>query len=112
MSRFLSPLRDSVRGRLLCLVLAVIAPAIVLVGLLVAQAYRNERRSVGEHLLASARTFAALVDHQIGSCETLLRTLAVSPDIARRDWEALDRHARAVVTTPDTWVVLAEADGQ
>lgn len=112
MSSLLHFLRNSVRGRLALLVLAIVVPAGLLVALLVGQAYRNEQRSVAKHLSATARALATLVDQQISADEALLRALAVLPDFARRDFDAFDAHARQVLPQPDRWIVLSDADGR
>lgn len=105
-------LRNSVRGRLACLVLAVALPAAVLVLLLVVQAYRNERRSVTQHLLSTARALAALTDGQVAESESLLRGLAVAPALEVGDIAALERRIRNLDLGRDRWIVLADGKGQ
>jgi PAS domain S-box-containing protein len=105
-------LRNSVRGRLALLVLAITAPALVLVLLLTVQSYRNESAAVGRHLLANVRALAALVDDQIKTSEALLEGLAVSRALDAGDFEWFDARTRALVGDDDRWVVLADATGQ
>lgn len=111
MKRFAYFLRNSVRGRLVCLVLAVAVPALLLVGTLVAQAYRNERAAVTEHLLATSRVLSSLVDHEIGESEALLKGLATSRDLEARNFAAFDSRARTLMTG-DRWIVLTDVSGQ
>jgi PAS domain S-box-containing protein len=112
MKGLLHSLRRSVRGRLAFLVAAIAVPAILLVGLLVFQAYRNERQTVGQHLIATARAIASLVDRQIGQSEALLKGLAASRDLVRGDMAAFHEHATSVVRGTDQWIVLTDANGQ
>lgn len=111
MKRFVYFLRNSVRGRLACLALAVAVPALLLVVTLVVQAYRNGRAAVAEHLSSTARVLSSLVDHEIGQSEALLKGLATSRDLEARNFAAFDGRARAVVTG-DRWIVLTDAAGQ
>ena len=105
-------LRDSLRGRLAFLVMAITLPAVALVLLLTLQAYRQERARVGEHLVATVRALSALVDHEIGTSEALLTGLAASRDLDTGDFEAFDVRARATVDPNERWIVLADLDGQ
>lgn len=112
MSKLLQFFRSSVRGRLACLVLAITLPALVLVTLLVFQAYRNERESVAQHMLSTTRAVAALVDHQIGESESLLVGLASARELERGDIAGFEARVRSLQLGPDRWLVLADADGQ
>lgn len=105
-------LRSSVRGRLALLVVAITVPAVLLVALLVLQAYRNEREAVAQHALATARALSVLVDHQLRINEALLRGLAASPDLDIGNFASFDGHARAGLEGDDRWVVLADPSGQ
>ncbi len=105
-------LRSSVRGRLAFLVIAITVPALLLVGLLVFQSYRNERTSVALHLITTARALSVLVDHQIGTSEALLKGLATSPDLDEGDFASFDARARRALGGDDRWIVLADATGK
>ncbi|HEY1109262.1 MAG TPA: cache domain-containing protein, partial [Opitutaceae bacterium] len=104
--------RSSVRRRLVSLVLAIAIPAMLLVGLLVWQTYRNERASVGRQLMATVRAFATIVDHQLGEKEWLLRGLASTRWLVGGDVEAFDRNARILDLRTGAWLVLLDKDGQ
>jgi PAS domain-containing protein len=112
MKRLIHFLRNSVRGRLAFLVIAITAPAMLLVGLLVFQAYRNEQRAVGEHLIATARAISLVVDGQIGRSESLLKGLAASSDLARGDLVAFQQFAESAMNGRAGWVILADANGR
>lgn len=112
MSPLVQFLRSSVRGRLALLVIAITVPAVLLVALLVLEAYRNEREAVAQHALATARAVSVLVDHQLGMSEALLRGLAASPDLDTGNFASFDSHARAGLDGDERWVVLADPSGQ
>jgi PAS domain S-box-containing protein len=112
MKRISEFLLSSVRGRLLFLVLAITAPAVLLVGLMALQAYRNERQSAAQHLTATARAISSLVDQQVAYSEALLKGLATSRDLAAGDYAAFYARAQSVVEGPERWIVLADETGQ
>src|SRR5678815_3916422 len=96
-------LRSSVRGRLVLLVAAITVPAILLVALMVHQSYRNEQRAIGDHLIATARAIASVVDYQIGHSEAVLKELAASVDLAAGDYAAFYSRAKSQLDGPDRW---------
>jgi PAS domain S-box-containing protein len=112
MKRLSQFLLNSVRGRLAFLVLAITAPAVLLVALVAFQAYRNERDAAAQHLTATARAISSLVDQQIAYSEALLKGLAASRDLAARDYAAFHVRAQSVVQSPDRWILVADATGQ
>jgi PAS domain S-box-containing protein len=112
MGRTIHFLRSSVRGRLVLLVLAIALPASLLVTLLVLQGYRNERDAVGEHLLATARAIASVVDQQVGRTEAQLKELAAFRELEDRDFAAFRARAQALASGDERWVILSDASGQ
>lgn len=112
MTELLHFLRSSVRGRLACLVLAITLPAMSLVTLLVVQAYRNEREAVSQHLLATARSLAAVVDSEVAESEWLLRGLASARSLETGDLRDFEKRLRSLELGPDRWLVLEDASGQ
>jgi PAS domain S-box-containing protein len=112
MKRLIYFLRSSVRGRLAFLVIAITAPAVLLVALLVFQAYRNERQAVGEQLTATARAISSLLDHQIGESEALLMGMLASPDLLGGDFAAFQRRAESVMRGQAGSIILADATGR
>ncbi|MEO5961287.1 MAG: cache domain-containing protein [Opitutaceae bacterium] len=111
-SPFNIPLRESVRGRLILLVAAIAVPAMLLVAVLVARAYRNERQTVAEQLLGTARAVSLLVDQHIAETEALLKGLALSRSLEERDFVVFDQKARTLVDGKDRWIVLTDLEGQ
>jgi PAS domain S-box-containing protein len=111
MNRLNHFLRSSVRGRLAFLVIAITAPAMLLVALLVFQAYRNERQAVGSHLLATARAMSLLIDSEIANSEGLLRGLATSQQLALGQFSAFERRAESVSSVEGGRIVLGDANG-
>ena len=105
-------LRNSIRGRLTLLVLAITGPAILLVALLVFQAYRNERDAVGHQLIGTARAVSSLVDGKLGRSEVLLKVLAAWGELTARDLPAFQRRAETVMSGEDGWIVLSDAEGR
>ncbi len=108
---------NSVRSRLVLLVAAITIPAVLLVALLTAQAYRNERESVSRHLVSTSRALATLVDQQMASYETLLKGLATSLPSERSDMMSFDTRARSVlqaagVKDDEQWITLFDPSGQ
>jgi PAS domain S-box-containing protein len=104
--------RNSVRGRLTLLVVALMAPAGLLVIFLVFQAYRNEQRAIAQHLTATARAIASVVDRQFGQSESLLMGLEASPDLASSGLTGFQRRAEAVMKGRPGWIVLADQTGR
>jgi PAS domain S-box-containing protein len=105
-------LRSSVRGRLAFLVIAITAPAMMLVALLIFQAYRNEREAVGSHLLATARATSLLVDSEIEQSEGLLNGLATSHQLAIGEFASFQRRAELTIGEKGGRIVLTDASGR
>ncbi len=105
-------LRNSVRGRLALMVLAIGGPAAVLVILLISHGVREERDSVARHLLANTRAIASLVDQQIGRSEVYLEGLAVARSLQTGDLEGFAASARLLASGDQRWIVLSTLDGQ
>ena len=112
MKRLIQLLRSSIRGRLTFLVAAIAIPALLLVVLLVVQAYRNERRTVGQHLVATARAIATVVDQSIGQSESLLRGLAASRDLTTGEFAAFQVRAAERIADDEGWIILCDASGR
>lgn len=98
------------RARLRWLVAGLTASAILLVAVLTAQAYFNERAAISRHLLGTARAVSSLVDRQVGETEALLKGLALAAPLQRDDFAAFDGLARATVPS-HSWIVLTDPDG-
>ncbi|MEY4940663.1 MAG: hypothetical protein RIQ93_2398, partial [Verrucomicrobiota bacterium] len=102
----------SIRGRLALLVLAITVPAAVLVAILTARAYDDERAAVASHLLVTTRALAALVESKFDASHALLRGLASLPALERDDIVSFERRVRAAVPAGDQWVVLLDSSGR
>ncbi len=112
MSRVRGFLRNSVRGRLVFLVMAIAVPSTILVSVLVWLAYRNEHASNARHIVESARAFSVLVDHHLVRSEAVLRGLAASPDLDRGDFTSFVARGRQALTDSESWIVVADETGQ
>lgn len=112
LQRFHRLLRDSVRGRLTLLVLAITVPVSLLVLGLIFQAYRNERTSIAKQAVATAKAISAVVDHNLGEDVAFLRGLAASPALRAGDLAGFGQQLRAVSLRPGQWLVLAAPDGR
>lgn len=100
---------QSVRGRLVLLVLSLLAPALLLVAVLIYRAYHNERASVAGQLLSTARAVAAVVDREMLEADAILRTLAASQALADANFDAVDGIARRALLNDRRWFVLGDA---
>ncbi|QYM79088.1 PAS domain S-box protein [Horticoccus luteus] len=99
------------RNRLRWLVAGITATALLLVGVLTAQAYFNQRTAAGRHLVGTARALSSLVDRQLGETEALLKGLAISGTLQRGDFAAFDTQARSLAPDRDRWIVVTDAAG-
>jgi signal transduction histidine kinase len=102
---------SSLRQRLVLLVLSVLIPALLTAGLLLGNAYRQERQSLSRQMSETAHAMSLVVDRQIGQQRMLLTTLATSPSLAAGDWKAFDGEARAATRGTGAWVAVAEETG-
>ena len=102
----------SVRGRLTLLVVALLAPALLLVATLIYRAYQNERVAMSGNLLAPARAVAGLADRELKEFETILRTLGASQSLAEGNLKVFDGIARAALAGDQRWFVLTDGQGR
>jgi signal transduction histidine kinase len=102
----------SVRGRLALLVTGIAAPAVLLTGLMIVQAYRNERAAIMRQQLDTARAIAGVINAQMADAENILTTFAASPGVERDDLAAIDRMARKALAGDERWFVMTDAEGQ
>jgi signal transduction histidine kinase len=115
----LSPMRpkagrwspSSVRGRLVLLTVALLAPALLVGALLLADAAQRERRAVENQLAETTRAMALGVDREIGQERALLSALATSPLLPIGAYSAFDIQARAAAP-PGVWIVVRDAVGR
>jgi signal transduction histidine kinase len=98
----------SVRGRLTLLVVALVAPALLLVAALMYRARENERVAISEKLLATARAVAGLADRELKEFDAILRTLGASQALAEGDLHSFESIARTAFDDNRRWLVLAD----
>src|SRR3569833_2756304 len=90
------------------LVLLICAAAAILVY----QVDRWGRAQSEQQLIGTARALSLVVDGELRRDEAILHALAGSDSLAREDWAAFDRRARALVSGRDAWIVVADRQGR
>lgn len=98
---------STVARRLLLMALTLAAPAILLMGVLVATQYAEGQRRFGDQLTTTTRALAIATDRQIGQGHSVLRGLAVSPALADGDLKTFEKQAREALRGHDAWIILA-----
>ncbi len=94
------------------LVIAVVAPAILLGLTLFFQAYRYERVAAGAALQNTARALAGMVDSQVAEADMILKAFAATGAIRRGDLRTLDATARETLQSDERWFLLLDPKGQ
>ncbi|PZR36243.1 sensor histidine kinase [Caulobacter segnis] len=92
--------------------LTLAAPAILLMGVLVATQYAEGHRRFGAQLTSTTRALAIATDRQIGQGHSILQGLAVSPALAAGDLATFEKQAREAVRGHDAWIILAGEKSQ
>jgi two-component sensor histidine kinase len=103
---------STVARRLLVMALTLAAPAILLMGALVAMQYSEGQRRFAMQLTAMTRALSLATDRQIGQGQSILQGLAVSPALAEGDLATFEKQAREATKGRDAWVVLMSQDRQ
>ena len=103
---------STVARRLLFMALTLAAPAILLMGALVAMQYAEGQRRFSTQLIAMTRALSLATDRQIGQGQSVLQGLAVSPALADGDLATFEKQARDAVKGRDAWIVLMSRDRQ
>jgi len=88
------------------------APAILLMGALVATQYAEGQRRFSTQLTAMTRALSLATDRQIGQGQSILQGLAVSPALAEGDLATFEKQARDAVEGREGWIVLMTQDRQ
>jgi signal transduction histidine kinase len=101
-----------IRTRLLILILTILVPAFAAALLAVGYVYVEEQRAQENSVRETVRTFALLVGNELETKEGILDTLAHSPALARNDLATFYQHARALMPTRDSNIVLFDLDGR
>jgi len=92
--------------------LTLAAPAIMLMGALVAMQYSEGQRRFATQLIAMTRALSLATDRQIGQGQSILQGLSVSPALAEGDLKTFEKQAREATRGRDAWVVLMSQDRQ
>ena len=87
----------SLRAHLIVFGAAILIPAMVLAGLLLARSAALERAQLEARLLQVADDLADDIDREIARDLTLLQTLATLPSFKSADWPAFYAHAKAAL---------------
>lgn len=103
---------STVARRLLFMALTLAAPAILLMGALVAMQYGEGQRRFATQLVAMTRALSLATDRQIGQGQSVLQGLAVSPALAEGDLATFEKQAREAVQGHDGWIALMSQDRQ
>ena len=102
----------SVRSRLVLMALSLVIPAIILMVLLTANAYRESQARYEQQLVATTRALAVATDRQISQGVATLETLALSPALQTGDFAAFERQARETAPGRTAWILLADEQRQ
>lgn len=107
------PKASSLGTSLLLLILACVAPAVAVVGLLSSEVWRLSQKTLHEETITLARTVIASVDRDLAEVESGLRVLATSPELASGDLEAFHRRASLAVASQIVYnYILTEPGGR
>ncbi len=107
-----SPAAGTVRRRLLLMALCLVVPATLFMALLARAEFGESRARYERQLIATTRALVLATDRQIGQGQSILQTLAVSPDLIAGDIPAFERQARAAVAGGQGWIVLLDNERQ
>ncbi len=110
-ARFVPRMPATVRGRLFLFALALLIPAVLAACILVWDVFRSHRVETERQMIGTARALSLGVDRDVSRAKALAQALAQSPYLESGDLKAFERQARATVTDPDMWVVLADSSG-
>lgn len=107
------PVRQlSVRAYLILLVLAIVVPGAVFAGFLFARYYNAEAARLQQDLQNDARRLALTIDRDLTGLKSTLQTLATSPRIRERNFEAFYNQAEAVKAIIGVNILLRDVGGQ
>jgi signal transduction histidine kinase/CheY-like chemotaxis protein len=96
------------RTRFLLLVLSLLVPAFVAAALAVAYVYHDAQEAQNRSMAETARAMALLVDNELQKKEEVLRALAASPALATGHLSDFYVHAKSVVPSPESAVILSD----
>jgi diguanylate cyclase (GGDEF)-like protein len=103
----------TIRSRVILLVMACIIPASLMVVVLLAYDYRQDRERVIQESMATARAIMSAVDRDMAGMQAALLALATSPHLASNDLAAFYEQAMDVLNTQKSDnIVLLDQTGQ
>ncbi|HYE44268.1 MAG TPA: HWE histidine kinase domain-containing protein [Caulobacter sp.] len=91
---------------------SLVAPAVILMGLLAAWEYNRGQARYEQQLIATTRALGVATDRQISESLGKLETLAVSPALLTGDFAAFDAQARQAMAGSGAWIVLVNEERQ
>jgi signal transduction histidine kinase len=101
-----------IRSRLLLLVLAVLAPALVGAGIGLAYIYKEEQAFNRASMRETTRALAIALDGEMQRRQSILRTLSHSTSLARGELERFHYHASTVAKETGTAIILSDLEGR
>lgn len=110
--RFVTILRDSLRGRLIVLAGVSLLATCALAALLTWIAHGHERAAVIHDLQGISRAMTGVIDQEFETREKMLRLLAGSPALHAGDLAAFHRRASRIARGTEEWIVLVDLTGQ
>ena len=101
-----------IRSRLLLLVLAVLAPALLGAGIGLAYIYHEEQAFNRASMRETARALAIALDGEMERRQSILRTLSHSTSLARGELERFHLHASTVARETGTAIIFSDLEGR
>ena len=103
-----------IRARLTLLIVTVVVTMMIVVGLVLAEAYRNADSVARARALEAAQSAMAAVDRDVRASFTAMEVLALLPELQNGDMAAFTPHAERFLARARKGVTLAviEPDGQ
>ncbi len=104
---------DSMRLRLVSLVVASVLPVWIAAGFLIYYNYQSRRVLTEQRMLETAQALTMVVDRELANMQAGLSVLATSPSLISGDLPAFYRQARVILEAhPGDDILLADATGQ
>lgn len=102
----------STRSRLRLLVLACLAPVVILAVVLYLGYYNHERERHSQAALDLAERVTQTIDREIETLRATMETLATSPAVAAGDLQSFDAQVRLVLRSRGDFIAMRERSGQ
>jgi PAS domain S-box-containing protein len=104
--------RPTIRGWLVFLVMAAIAPLIAFITVVLAMDARRQEKAVEDRSIVTARVLALAVERDLRTIEAALQVLARSPLLDTGEWEAFYDLAAEVGRMHGGWVAVHDRNNQ